>query len=84
MLIELDGSAPGKMIQASLGKIHIVMMAGENGNQDNTFGSRPIVVLLHGFAGSCDVFSNRARSDYMNLIWSKGYDVLSFGLFIES
>jgi pimeloyl-ACP methyl ester carboxylesterase len=42
---------------------------------------RPLVVLVHGFAGSSDVFTDDSRSAYCQVLSEAGFDVLTFDNF---
>lgn len=40
-----------------------------------------LCVLIHGFAGSADVFLNSERANYAAILLKEGYDILTFDLY---
>jgi len=58
---------PGPMPLASLPK--------------ETLCSTPLVVLVHGYAGSMDVFVSSKRSGYVAFLQQNGFNVLAFDLY---
>ena len=62
--------APGAFMRLAYGETHYVWKrAGP------AAAARPLVVLIHGFGGSCDVFR---RSGYLTVLLTEGFDVLTY------
>jgi 2-hydroxy-6-oxonona-2,4-dienedioate hydrolase len=46
-----------------------------------TLGSGPLVVLMHGFAGSAEVFMDPFRSNLSSALVARGYSILMYDFF---
>lgn len=62
-------------VRTTFGKTRLVLYG------TGTDSNRPFVVLIHGYAGSLDVFADPTRSNYCETLFHEGYDVLAFDLF---
>ncbi|GMH55084.1 hypothetical protein TrRE_jg2779, partial [Triparma retinervis] len=65
--------APGSFASLSLGEVHYTIYGERGGGELRP--SRPLAVLVHGFAGSSAVWRS---SGYLRVLEGLGYDVLTF------
>ena len=67
--------APGQFASLSYGACHYVISGRDGAAVLDPSGQRPLVVLVHGFGGSCKVWSD---SRYSSALSAAGFDVLCF------
>jgi len=63
-------------VETSHGKVRTVRLV-----HDDQKKIYPLVMLIHGYAGSLDVYADPSRSNYCQLLFDKGFDVIAFDLY---
>jgi len=64
-------------VETSHGRVRTVRVTGRR----LTSEKRPLVMLIHGYAGSLDVYADPCRSNYCARLCDAGFDVVAFDLY---
>ena len=65
-------------IDTSYGRVRALKV---NSRKNESREQRKLAVLIHGYAGSLDMWADPRRSNYCNILSELGYDVLAYDLY---